>query len=963
MNSSTAAQRRHPRRFRDHSLGVKPTIIVSVALVPALVPGAMQAGRGSGAAMRASEVSGIAQKSRLVVDTLAVYESAMRSAAQRQHKTFLGLFGGPITIGPLPSRQVGDFNTPHLRVGDSTLNLDFRTVDRFTALIGAIAAEFARVGDHFVRVTASVNKEDGFRAVGTVLDNANPAWKLLMDGKPYIGRAVLFGTEYMTQYEPLLDPACAVVGATFIGFDSSLGLGAPEANVGRAKLGESGLFMVIDAQPGPDYGTFVVHPQMMGHSALALKDAKGNAYIEAFVLEREDTGAATCGRGRVERQLDAVGAFFRCMEPDRRRYRSGIRDRSGRIAAALAVGDRRVRVGGGVLPAAACGQSPHHRSAAGRGGRGDRSGAAGRLDVRLDAAADDEPGRVATARNSMVENLRERKRREAEHLARSRPIQQCLHAAESCFMVTDGDLRIVHVDSSLHKLLIGAADQMRTQLPDFDPTKVLGSSIDSFHRDAAHQRGMLSKLTGTHRPGLQICNRHYELKINPVNVDGARLGDFVAWRDLTLGIAVEEELSAVVAGAAAGDFVRPIVEDGKVGLYRQIAVGLNTLLVAVNTSLQQLQMVLAALAERDLTQSAKGESGGTLGRILDDSNRTADRLTGMIIGIKQSAESIELAARGTVQGNLDLSQCTEEQAASLQETASSMEPLTRNVTQNADSAQQSNQLASSAGEVAVRGGEAVAETIATMSGIDGVLRKTGEFIGVFDGSAFQTKILVLNAAVEAARSGEHGGGFAVVACEVRALAQRAAAAAKQIRTLIGDSAGQVSTGSALVSQAGCTMEEIVLSVRRVNDSMSEISAATEKQSSGIRQLSETVGQMDQTTQQNAALVEEASAAARSLESQPSRLLDAVARLCLTGGRSKSMPTDAQIPMSAARPLVQASALHRNLWMHSNKGPSVPLKPHVVAHARTLPRKRPAAVQSVGELSAVRKDMAIGRSFR
>jgi len=962
MNSSTAAQRRHPRRFRDFSLGFKLTIIVGVVLLATLVPAAMQAGRDVGAAMRASEVSGIAQKSQLVVDTLAVYESAMRSAAQRQHATLLALLDGPITIDPSLLTQVGEFDTPRLQVGDSTLNLDFRTVDRFNALTGAVATVFARVGDQFVRVTTSVKKEDGSRAVGTVLDNAHPAWKLLMEGKPYIGPAMLFGTDFMTQYEPLLDPAGAVVGATFIGFDISLGLGALEANVGRAKLGESGYFMVIDAQPGPAYGTFVVHPQMMGKSALALNDANGNAYLEALLRETESTveSLLTSADGSSAswvlsaHSFDAWNWVVVGTVPV-----SEIEAVGSRLRWQLVIGAFGLAVVFCLLLIAVSRRiiaAPLAKAVAAI-----EAVASGRLDVRLDAAAHDEPGRVAIALNSMVENLRERNRREHEQLTESRRIEQCLHAAESYFMVADADFCIVHVNSSLHKMLIGAADQMRTQLPDFDPHKVLGSSIDSFHRNAAHQRGMLSKLTGTHRAGLQIGNRRYELKINPVNVDGGRLGYFVEWRDLTLEIAVEEELSAVVAGAAAGDFARRIVEDGKVGFYRQIAVGLNTLLAAVDTSLQQLQVVLAAMAEGDLTLRVKGESGGTLGRIRDDSNRTADQLTDMIIGIKQSAESIELAAREIAQGNLDLSQRTEEQAASLQETASSMEQLTRTVTQNAASARQANQLTSSAGEVAVRGGEVVGEVVTTMSGIDGASRKMGEIIAVIDGIAFQTNILALNAAVEAARAGEQGRGFAVVASEVRALAQRSAAAAKEIKTLIGDSAGQVSTGSALVSQAGRTMEEIVSSVRRVNDIMGEISAASEEQSSGIRQISETVGQMDQTTQQNAALVEEASAAARSLETQASQLLVAVGRFRLSGDQLKSVPVAAVLRAPAAPP-VRATALPRNRPVQPSKVPSVPVKPKVVAHARSLPLKRPATVQSVGELPAVRHDDGHWKEF-
>ena len=244
--------------------------------------------------------------------------------------------------------------------------------------------------------------------------------------------------------------------------------------------------------------------------------------------------------------------------------------------------------------------------------------------------------------------------------------------------------------------------------------------------------------------------------------------------------------------------------------------------------------------------------------------------------VRSGTEAIGSGTSEIARGNADLSQRTEEQASSLEETASSMEELTSTVKQNAENARQANQLAASASEVAAKGGTVVSEVVGTMNSINESSKKIVDIIGVIDGIAFQTNILALNAAVEAARAGEQGRGFAVVASEVRSLAQRSAAAAKEIKALIGDSVDKVGAGTKLVDEAGKTMEEIVASVKRVTDIMSEIAAASQEQGAGIEQVNRAVTQMDEVTQQNAALVEQAAAAAESLEEQAQNLAQAVA---------------------------------------------------------------------------------------
>ena len=298
----------------------------------------------------------------------------------------------------------------------------------------------------------------------------------------------------------------------------------------------------------------------------------------------------------------------------------------------------------------------------------------------------------------------------------------------------------------------------------------------------------------------------------------------------------------------------------------------RSITVPLNLAVQVAQKVAAGDLTSNIEVMSKDETGA-LTLALKDMNDSLKKIVGEV---RSGTEAIGSGTKQIASGNADLSQRTEEQASSLEETASSMEELTSTVKQNAENAKQANQLALGASTVAVKGGQVVSEVVTTMSSINESSKKIVDIIGVIDGIAFQTNILALNAAVEAARAGEQGRGFAVVASEVRNLAQRSAAAAKEIKALIGDSVDKVGAGTKLVDEAGKTMEEIVNSVKRVTDIMSEITAASQEQSAGIEQVNQAITQMDEVTQQNAALVEEAAAAAESLEEQAQNLQAAVA---------------------------------------------------------------------------------------
>jgi methyl-accepting chemotaxis protein len=340
-----------------------------------------------------------------------------------------------------------------------------------------------------------------------------------------------------------------------------------------------------------------------------------------------------------------------------------------------------------------------------------------------------------------------------------------------------------------------------------------------------------------------------------------------------------------------------------------IAAWLGWLLVrAIVRPLEEAVRIAGAVAQGDLTQRIEVGSKDETGRLMAALRDMNDALVEIVTRVRTGTDTISTASSEIADGNLDLSSRTEQQAGSLEETASSMEELTSTVKQNADNARQANVLAGSASAIAGKGGEVVAQVVETMGSINDSSRKIVDIIAVIDGIAFQTNILALNAAVEAARAGEQGRGFAVVAGEVRNLAQRSAAAAKEIKSLIDDSVGKVQHGSQLVDQAGATMKEIVASVSRVTDIMAEISAASQEQTAGITQVNEAIVQMDQTTQQNAALVEQASAAAQSLQQEAASLARTVGAFRIEGGVSAPAAAPAQRPAPLAKPAARPALI-------------------------------------------------------
>ncbi len=343
--------------------------------------------------------------------------------------------------------------------------------------------------------------------------------------------------------------------------------------------------------------------------------------------------------------------------------------------------------------------------------------------------------------------------------------------------------------------------------------------------------------------------------------------------------------------------------------------------------------IAGAIADGDLSISIN-TTGADKNSLVFEMREMRNSLRDIVSQVRTGTETIGTASREIAAGNVDLSSRTEMQASSLEKTASAMDELTSTVKQNADNAREANQLASAASDVAVKGGQVVSEVVDTMSSIDASAKKIVDIIGVIDGIAFQTNILALNAAVEAARAGEQGRGFAVVASEVRNLAQRSAAAAKEIKALIDDSVEKVGAGTKLVGQAGVTMDEVVSSVRRVTDIMSEIANASQEQSAGIAQVNQSIIEMDSMTQQNAALVEEAAAAAQSLQDQAGELARVVSIFKLVEGEERAaVIAPALAPAAKAavvKPITAARAPVKKLA--TKPAPAPAAKPKKVAAA-------------------------------
>jgi len=589
-----------------------------------------------------------------VASTVELFNKTVSSQAVSFGRIFRAGLPGEFTLDEATTVDVQGRQVPTLSVAGQPLNLDFSAPDAFTERTGGNATIFAAAGEDFVRVTTSVKKENGERAIGTALDKASPAYGALRAGRTYVGLATLFGKQFITQYEPVRDASGRVVGALYVGVDITGDIAALKERIRAVKVGTTGYFFVLSAAPGKTYGDLIVHPSKEGENILASQSADGHLFIKEMLEKKEGT-------------------------------------------------------------------------------------------IHYDWQ---NPGEASARRK---------------------------FAAYS-------------------------------EMKDWNWVIAGGTYRDEITAAATELRN----------------------------------------RFILFGLAALGVLATLLYFLVRATVTRPLAE---------------------------VQAVATRIADGDLTARAATRRDDEIGRLTGAINEIGARLSTVVGQVRDGAEHIATASQEISSGNLDLCSRTEEQAASLATTASSMDQLTTTVRQNADNARQADGLARSASEVAQKGGSTVAQVVARMDSISQASGKISDIIGVIDGIAFQTNILALNAAVEAARAGEQGRGFAVVASEVRNLAQRSAAAAREIKTLIDASNSEVNAGSELVAEAGATMQEVLASVQRVTDIMSEISSASQEQTQGIEEINRSVVEMDSVTQQNAALVEEASAAAQAMHEQA----DALAR--------------------------------------------------------------------------------------
>ncbi len=446
-------------------------------------------------------------------------------------------------------------------------------------------------------------------------------------------------------------------------------------------------------------------------------------------------------------------------------------------------------------------------------------------------------------------------------------IKQALDNTSANVMIADSRENIIYMNQSATKLMKNVETDIKKDIPSFDSNSIIGKSVDVFHKNPSHQRNLLKSLTSTYQGSADVGGRHFNITANPIFQDNNRVGTVVEWVDKTEEIAIEREIDTMVDAAGKGDFTKQIAVSGKSGFFLTLGDGLNNLVGTIEVALNDILRMLGAMAKGDLSERITREYEGAFGQLKLDANSTANKLTEIIAEIRTSAESIVTSSGEIASGNSDLSQRTEEQASSLEETASSMEEMTETLKQSASNATEANDLTLAAQSAAKEGGEVVNRAIKAMEDINGASKKINDIISVIDEIAFQTNLLALNAAVEAARAGEQGRGFAVVAGEVRNLAQRSAAAAKEIKELIRDSVSKVDYGTNLVNQSGETLTNIVSSVESVTAMMHDIANSAKEQEVGIDQVNIAISQMDEMTQQNAALVEEASAASEAMSEQ------------------------------------------------------------------------------------------------
>lgn len=441
-------------------------------------------------------------------------------------------------------------------------------------------------------------------------------------------------------------------------------------------------------------------------------------------------------------------------------------------------------------------------------------------------------------------------------------------------MMADKNGVITYLNPSLQKLLSSRENELQKFLPGFNASKLVGQSMDIFHKNPNHQQSIIAnpdRLPFSSNVAVGVLEFNLTC-IAMHDSQGNYIGPALQWVDITEQQDGQRQVESLIQKAIEGDLNERINTENYSGFMKELGDGINNLLDTIVQPLGECIEVMSQVADGDLNNSMSDENKGEFGRLSDAVNTSILNLRNMVDKITQSSARVATASEEIAEGNNDLSQRVEAQASNLEQTAASMEHMTETVRKNADNAKGANNLAENATRKATKGGEVVGHAVSAMSEINSASKKIADIIGVIDEIAFQTNLLALNAAVEAARAGEQGRGFAVVAGEVRNLAQRSAAAAKEIKGLINDSVEKVDEGSRLVDESGETLNEIVDAVKEVTELIAQIASSSSDQATGIDEMNRAIATMDEMTQQNASLVEETSAASQSLREEGRQLL-------------------------------------------------------------------------------------------